>query len=206
VSWLVQAAPLAIRASGVIARIEEGEARRAVEVHIRRAFERAVPFSVIDENGEAELVSTGRPTSVRFVTRSDGRLEGGGLIVAELRREETEGSLALVTERRPLRRFGSQRSEAETIVLVDPVESIGFRYFGRIAVGAEAGWTTEWTEAAVLPRLVEITVRGAKRDRMQAETILVALPAAAPLASERLGGSRSMQEPEAFDPARTPPE
>ncbi len=48
VSWLVQAAPLAIRASGVIARIEEGEARRAVEVNFRLAFERAVPLSLFD--------------------------------------------------------------------------------------------------------------------------------------------------------------
>ncbi|MBA3520041.1 MAG: prepilin-type N-terminal cleavage/methylation domain-containing protein, partial [Rhizobiales bacterium] len=101
-SFVLEGVALLKRGAAVIGRAELQDSERAVQMHLRRALERAVPFFAVDENLEATLIFTGEPARLRVVTRSDGRLEEGGLILAEFRAETIGAARALITERRPI--------------------------------------------------------------------------------------------------------
>ena len=177
-SWLQHAGPLVLRATDVVARAEREDSIRAAQMHLRRALERTVPFFKTEQIGDAELMFDGHSKSVRFVTRSDGRLERGGLIVAEFRPEEVDGILALVTERQPLAGPLNADVEPEAVVLLKPIGGLRVRYYGRPDAEANATWADQWSSRSVLPILIRLDIELPDPAGPKLDAVIVGLPAA----------------------------
>lgn len=174
-TWALEGVSLVKRGAAVINRVEVEESERAVQMHLRRALERAVPVFAIGEAEEATLVFNGEPARLRLVTRSDGRLENGGLILAEFRTETLGETRALITERQPMAGMGSAGTPPEQHTLLHPIDGVAFRYFGMAEGGSGLAWASEWKNPSALPLLIEVKVDFAK---LGAKTWIIAIAAA----------------------------
>jgi len=176
-TFLAAGLALVGRGQVLVARAEAQDSGRAVRMHLRRAVEAAVPMFAAREDGTAAIVFTGSPDRLRLVTRSDRRLEGGGLVVAEFAVAEIGGEPALVTRRRPFP-VPAGGEEGEPKLLLPGATELRLRYFGAAEMGGDPDWAPEWLNGNGLPQLVEISVFFGTDRRQDWPPIIVALPAA----------------------------
>jgi hypothetical protein len=125
----------------------------------------------------AVLLFTGEPDRLLLVTRSDRRLEGGGLVLAEFRAEARDGTTALVTIRRPVSGTAGGGAPPEPKLLLDGINGLAFRFFGRSAPDAPPGWTNAWKNPNALPRLIEISIAADGRSGFAWPALVAPLPA-----------------------------
>lgn len=146
------------RGKDIMDRVEAADQRRAVETYLRRTIERATPLFAARNDGSTVLYFTGKPDRLRLVSRSNRHVEGGGLVAVEIRVDEHDGRLDLVTGRRPISARAGAGHAAQERLLAEGIEAVRFRYFGRMSDGTASGWLPEWTNPTVLPRLIEVEV------------------------------------------------
>jgi len=129
------------------ARAEQVEARRSVEILMRRALGNVIALPIID--GEPGF--TGHPTLLSFLsTIADG---GAGLYRVEL---TVDDSAALILSRRVAGRSASKRGN-ESLLMRD-VRHFAIDYFGATWPAVEPCWQHDWEGLATLPLLVRITL------------------------------------------------
>jgi type II secretory pathway component PulJ len=172
-----EAVSLAQRGTGVIDRIERADADRAVQAFLRRTIEGAAPLLSTRGDGTAAILFDGYPDRLRLVSRANGELEGGGLVLVELRMEDSVAGRALVTDRKLLN-AASELPGPGTYRLRDDVKAVGFRYYGRRTMQEQSGWTSEWAGVSDLPQLVEVTLSPAEDEAPAWPPLVVAIPAA----------------------------
>lgn len=176
-SFIAEGLALIERGRGGMARAEEQDAARAVRMHLRRAIERAVPVFAAGDEGAATLVFAGEPDRLRLVTRSDRRLEGGGLVIAEFRVDAIGGETALVTVRRSFGSGDRAGEEASPRLLLPGVTALDLRYFGPPEPQAQPNWAAEWLNPNALPQLIEVSLVFAIRPQPDWPAMIIALPA-----------------------------
>lgn len=146
--------------------IEERAALEAVRTHLRRSIEAMRIAFLIPEGASPRLAFSGRKEAISFVTNADSRLEYGGLYLVRFGLgEEASGVRDMVTVRRAFRPRMEAQADAESLLILDKVDSLAFRYFGSPQEGVKPDWYEEWPETNVLPQAVRIEVNFASGDR-----------------------------------------
>lgn len=84
-------------------------------------------------------------------------LDVGGLYRITLFRDDGERG-AMVMSYSPFRPGASEPTEPETVVLLEGIEELSFRYFGAAEPGQGPKWYDEWDNVQAMPRLVQVTV------------------------------------------------
>jgi prepilin-type N-terminal cleavage/methylation domain-containing protein len=176
-AFLAQGLSLVRHGGGMMERAERDDSLRAVQMYLARALEGALPAFQADESGAASAVFDGSGDSLRFIGRSDGRLEGGGLVVVEFRIDALDGERRLIVGRRAVRAEDDGAREPEAHLLLAGVAAAKFRYFGRPDDRSEPGWAAEWRARDALPQLVEITVIPAEKGLFVWTPLTIAIPA-----------------------------
>jgi general secretion pathway protein J len=149
---------VAQRGTRIFGRVDRLEQEQAVQAYLRRAVQGIVPLFAVDRGNVASLVFSGAPDRLRFASRADGRLEGNGVVLVEIRCEQRNGERALVTERRLLEASAAKSDGPDVHVLLPSVGSVSFRYLGRHGAKEAIGWSSRWEDPRRLPLLVEIDV------------------------------------------------
>ena len=147
-----------VRRGGVLVEaLDRDDAGRAVQAHLRRGVESATPVFV-ERDGTAELLFKGAPDRLSLVTRSDRRLEGGGLVLATFAVDGPPGATALVTDRRPVSARGNGPAAALRRVLLERIRAVRFRYYGSLEPGVPGTWSANWASPNRLPALIEVSL------------------------------------------------
>lgn len=102
-------------------------------------------------------IFNGRPDRLRFAADMPSHLNLGGLYVVEIARNEEKQlqlSRTLMAEYRQAR----LENRPQSAVLADNLQSITFKYFGKLDREVDARWHTEWKNQLGLPALIRIDV------------------------------------------------
>jgi general secretion pathway protein J len=127
---------------------------------IASQFERAFPTHIRRANGAPVVAFVGGPHSCRFVTLSEGEAQWGGLINTEI---ATEGggrraNLQAWTQVFREEAFNQNREDMRLATLLTGVAFIRLSYFGATDPAQAPQWRDNWREAAILPRLVSVSI------------------------------------------------
>lgn len=177
--YVVAALQHASRMKAVSERVADDASVEAVATHLRRAIEGTRMVYQRPRSASPVLAFHGASTSLSLITVSDGRLEIGGLYVAEfgLGAPRAGHFRSLITRRR-LFRPGDGEVRGETVSLLDDIESLRFRYFGSPGPEEQPGWMDEWARTDALPRIIEVTVTFPEGDRREWVPLAVGVPVA----------------------------
>jgi general secretion pathway protein J len=146
---MLQGVGLAARAAGGLSnRAERLDARRGLEMLMRRALATAVVVPLA--TGEPAFV--GRPTSVSFLSLAEDG--GAGLYRVTLALDPSHPSPLIVLGRRLTGR--SAVVPGEESVLMRDVRGFDIAYFGSPTPTGEPRWQRDWVGNADLPDLVRI--------------------------------------------------
>jgi general secretion pathway protein J len=166
----------------LLERTEQDSSIESIATHLRRSIEAARIVYQNRQEGQAELSFRGSSGLLRLTTVSDGRLEVGGLYTVEyaLSASDNGNGLGLVTRRQPYRPTGAEEysEQRETLILIDGLQSLRFRYFGSPAADLEPLWLDEWPRADSLPRGIEVLMEFPDGDRRTWMPLKVLIPAA----------------------------
>jgi hypothetical protein len=176
-AFLAEGISLVRHGGGMMERAERDDSVCAVQMYLQRALEGALPAFQAGDGAAASAVFDGSADSLRFVARSDGRLEGGGLVVVEFRVDAVDGERRLIADRRTVRAEDNGAIRPEAHLLLAGVDAAEFRYFGRPDDRSEPGWAAEWRVRDTLPQLVEITVTPADKGLFVWTPLTIAIPA-----------------------------
>ncbi len=175
-TFMVEGLSLVRHGDVIVARAEAREADRTAEAYLRRALGRTIPVIVDNTQNPPKLFFEGGPERMRFISHGDGRLEGGGPVLVDVRIEGAGETRQLLTKRLPYR--ASVPASGDPVhLLADNVAGVRFRYFGRTSPQAEPDWFSDWADLATLPALVEVTVTPSS-GAAASPPLVIAVPAA----------------------------
>lgn len=113
-------------------------------------------------NSEMNLAFVGATNGLKFVSSTPPRAGRGGLNLVELLLGKNDKGMQLLMRRRipatELRDFDDME-RAESVVLLDDMESVAFEYFGADTPSAKPYWRDKWEDRQRLPRLVRVNLR-----------------------------------------------
>lgn len=147
---------LAQRAWSDISQIEKANTRASARGFIEQRLAEAMPILVADNSGARHLAFSGEPLRLAFVAPSAAGPAGGGLYRLTLTVEKTPKATALLLDLAPVQATAAPSPSDERRVLLDGVDGLHFRYFGRPSEVSERQWLDVWPDADHLPELVEI--------------------------------------------------
>jgi hypothetical protein len=170
------------RGGATMERAEQADGRRAVDMYVRRTLERAVPVFAAQTDGTPALLFSGEPDRLRLVSRSNRRIEGGGLVLVEIRVEVRDGRRDLVTIRQPISTRDGGEGGREPHLLLEDIDGLEFRYLGQAPDGSDSGWLLQWINPNTLPRLVQVNVK-TRGSGLHWLPLTIAIPSAEPATS-----------------------
>ncbi len=172
VSLVLLALVLALLAGGVrfargawdaAARLEEQTGAETAEAFLRARLGEAMALYEQHKSGMVRVVFHGTADGLSFVAPAPNGPAGAALYryALEVAPGVGPGRGMLVVKLAP---YQAKQAEAgaqwavQSHVLVRNVASVGLRYFGRAAPGAEPAWHTAWTRTDATPNLVELRI------------------------------------------------
>lgn len=163
----------------VLDRIEQRSTLSAVEQHLRNLVSAARP-AIRSRAGATIVAFDGLESQLRLVVASDGVLERGGLLSAQIEaKPRGDGFLDLMT-RRAVYPSITDRTSGEELILLERIKSFRLRYFGRSGGEQTAGWHSHWRDQAALPRLIEVTIQRPEKAESASQKWILQPAAAGP--------------------------
>ena len=111
---------------------------------------------------EMNLAFVGARDSLKFVSSTPPRAGRSGLNLVELLLSKNDTGLRLLMRHRvpatDLRDF-DEMERADSVILLDDLESAGFEYFGSDTPSAKPYWRDKWEDRQRLPRLIRVSLR-----------------------------------------------
>ena len=139
-----------------------------VQRHLRRTISGAQAFTMGYSEQANQLSFEGTSQALSLTAPLDDRVAIGGLY--QLRYEmDGEKNLALIYQ---LFRFGENAQPARSIVILENIEDVAFRYL------SANGWRDSWSNASLHPDAVEINVTFPAGDQRIWSPLVVSLPLA----------------------------
>lgn len=113
-------------------------------------------------SNEMNLAFVGATNGLKFVSSTPPRAGRGGLDLVELLLSKNDQGLRLLMRRKipatELRDF-DEMEKADSVILLDDLESAGFEYFGADTPSAKPYWRDKWEDRQRLPRLIRLSLR-----------------------------------------------
>ncbi|OYW53359.1 MAG: hypothetical protein B7Y80_08670 [Hyphomicrobium sp. 32-62-53] len=155
-------APLAINLGrtslSVAAELEQRASAQRALAALSDRIASAQPIFRTPASGLAELTFTGYPDRLRFVAEFADGPAGGGLYTVDLSLNPSTSNLVI-----SLTPYGAGLDDTYTphITQLLPTQMLSLRYFGQKSRTGRSEWQSEWTQAARLPDLVELSISAA---------------------------------------------
>jgi len=169
------------RAWEVADRMDETTSLVAAQHYVRDILSEAEPIGTPDGQGRLRLAFQGSQDRVEFVANLEGHTTVAGLHKISLGLLGADSSVdrprSLVVDLRLFRPAPKDEEQApplEQRELVVKVQSLSFRYFGRMTDMEEANWHREWKDAARLPQLIGLSLTFFDQDPRQWPELIVA--------------------------------
>jgi prepilin-type N-terminal cleavage/methylation domain-containing protein len=145
--------------------LDRGAPVGAVRTVLEQGLAEAMPVYERDEPGRVRIAFSGLPQELRFVSPASRGEAGAGLYryalhlhsVVRTGRTRTALALSQTLYRAEMARSLSNTS-AEMQLLLENIDGLEFRYFGRKDARTRAAWHSVWTRTDALPELVEISI------------------------------------------------
>ena len=148
-------------AGGLNDRVVENEVMRIGWQFLHDAISRARPMPGVGRSGESDATGfSGDHDVLAFVADMPSNAGLGGLMMVSLGVETRAGTSSLVLTRERFDRLGrnTDTEALERAVLVEDLDELRIRYFGRQDRNDQPDWHTRWRDLPTLPNLVEITI------------------------------------------------
>lgn len=159
-------APLAINLGrtslSVAADLEQRASAQRALASVRDRLASAQPIFNTPPSGLAELTFSGYPDRLRFVAEFADGPAGGGLYTVDLGLNPSASQLVI-----SLTPYAGGSADAYTPHVIDllPTQMLSLRYFGQKSQTGRSEWQSEWTKAARLPDLVELSISTANHPK-----------------------------------------
>ena len=165
-------------ASGLNDQVTENEVMRIGWQFLHDAISRARPMPRIERGAEQNVTGfAGDHDVLKFVADMPSYAGLGGLMTISLGIETHAGTSNLVLSRQRFDRLGRNTDDAtlERAVLVEDLDKLQVRYFGKHERDDQPDWFTRWQDLPTLPNLIEISVQPSDKP---AWPLLIARPSA----------------------------
>jgi prepilin-type N-terminal cleavage/methylation domain-containing protein len=163
----------------VLDRIEQRSTLGTVELHLRNLVG-AARLALKSAGGRTTIAFDGAESQLQLVVASDGVLEQGGLLTVHIGAKPRSDGFFVLTTRRATYSSSEVQTSDDELVLLERVTSFGLRYFGQGDGEQSASWHSQWRDQTALPRLIEVTIQMAAKERL-AQQKWILRPAAAGL-------------------------
>jgi general secretion pathway protein J len=155
-------------------RIDEKAAVESVQRHLRSMIGDARIVFRPAASGRADIMFEGGPSEIRFVSVLDDRLVRGGLYLLHYRVGPSTQRLEL--DYAPFR-YNVEAGTVSSVILLDQIAGLKFRYFGVAAEGQLSQWSDTWVNRQALPQLVEVSAEFAARTARQWPVLVIPVAA-----------------------------
>ena len=165
-------------ASGLNDQVTENEVMRIGWQFLHDAISRARPMPRIGRGTEQDVTGfAGDHNVLEFVADMPSNAGLGGLMTISLNIETRADKSSLVLSRQRFDRLGRDADShtLERAVLVEDLDKLQIRYFGRHERDDQPDWYTHWQDLPTLPNLIEISVQPIDKP---AWPLLIARPSA----------------------------
>ncbi len=165
-------------ASGLNEQVTENEVMRIGWQFLHDALSRARPMPRIERGVEQNVTGfSGEHNVLEFVADMPSYAGLGGLMTISLGIETHAGTANLVLSRQRFDRLGrdTDTEALERAILVENLDELQIRYFGRHERDDQPDWYTRWQDLPTLPNLIEISVQPSNKP---AWPLLIARPSA----------------------------
>ena len=159
--------------------LDADENLESVHTFIRQRLSTARQIDAISKDGRLQLAFKGQQQSVTFIALSQGYTEVSGLYQTAFILERNDGSgsglFFVETLFRPDSLVDTVHHRRR---LVENIDTVQLRYFGRPKPQSSRQWWQSWEGATLLPELVEITVSFPAEDKRHWNSLVVPINAA----------------------------
>jgi prepilin-type N-terminal cleavage/methylation domain-containing protein len=162
--------------------LDRGTPVGAVRTFLEQRLAEAMPVYERDEAGRVRIAFSGLPQELSFVSPASRGEAGAGLYRFGLHFHSVMGPARTGTAlalSQTLYRPEAARPVADTSgdkqLLLENIDGIGFRYFGRKDARTRAAWHSVWTRTDALPELVEVTIVLREQDARVGPPLVVEL-------------------------------
>ncbi|HZA01424.1 MAG TPA: prepilin-type N-terminal cleavage/methylation domain-containing protein [Hyphomicrobiaceae bacterium] len=145
--------------------LDRGASVRAMRTYLEQRLAEAMPVYERDEAGRVRIAFSGLSQELSFVSPASRGEAGAGLyryalhLHSAVRTARTGMALALSqTLYRAEVAHPIADTSAEKLLLLENIEGVGFRYFGRKDARTPVAWHSVWTRTDALPELVEVNI------------------------------------------------
>jgi general secretion pathway protein J len=156
----IRAAANAMRAGE--AAIDRADRLRTAQEFLRHQLSRILPLAYAQNDSEGtSYVFEGKDQFMRFVAPMPGYLSRGGPYVQTLELARSSDGLQLRFNDAMLNGFDvqkSKKSDAETVVLLDHIRDGRFEYRTLDDQGELTNWSSDWSNPAITPLMVRISL------------------------------------------------
>ena len=149
-------------AGGLNEQVAENEVMRIGWQFLHDAIGRARPMPRIARGAEQNVTGfAGERDALAFVADMPSYAGLGGLMTISLGIETRAGTSSLVLSRQRFDRLGrdTDAETSERAVLVEDLDKVRIRYFGKYERDDSPDWYTNWQDLPTLPNLIEISIR-----------------------------------------------
>lgn len=161
------------------ARLDREAGYDVAGIFLRARLAEAMPLFEQAEGGVVRVAFDGTSEALSFVAPTQNGPAGAGLYRFALQAEpggdaSSKALVVKVTPYQPKTREQGADAPHEGHVLVENVETLAFRYFGRGQLRAPPAWHEAWPRKDALPDLVELTIT--RRGGDGASSLVIELP------------------------------
>jgi prepilin-type N-terminal cleavage/methylation domain-containing protein len=167
---------MAISNLSYVKRVEQGVDDRSELNSVRRLMYDTLadvrPMFMTSGQGQPQPFFSGSATQVRFVAPLDDLRQIGGLYQVEYAVDAATNTLLQSTA---VLRLAQTVDRLERQTILEHVENVRFRYYGKKNANESEAWHDEWQNLAALPQKIEIGVVFSIDEKLNWQKMIVTL-------------------------------